>query len=116
MNRRGFLAAILASGMAPAIVKAANIMPIFVSSSAGLVLPSPEPIFVASGGNTLLTIDRITREAALLVGIDDLRELGYDKPAFLKLVNMAVDEMFSGCSVGDTIQIRIPTPYTPRTL
>ena len=39
MNRRGFLQAILAAGMAPAIVSAANIMPVFARAESGLIVP-----------------------------------------------------------------------------
>lgn len=39
MNRRGFLAAILATGVAPAICKAQNLMPVFVRKDSGLLLP-----------------------------------------------------------------------------
>lgn len=63
MNRRGFLLGMLAAGAAPAIVKAANIMPLFVrKEAAGLFIPET----VALGGSTILTIDMITREALRL--------------------------------------------------
>lgn len=39
MDRRGFLGAILAAGVAPAIVNAANLMPIFVRREGGLLAP-----------------------------------------------------------------------------
>ena len=38
MNRRGFMAAILASGVAPAVVRAASLMPVRPLAS-GIVLP-----------------------------------------------------------------------------
>jgi hypothetical protein len=41
MQRRGFLAAMLASGMAPAIVRADSLMRLFVPSR-GLILPSTQ--------------------------------------------------------------------------
>lgn len=40
MNRRGFLSAILAAGIAPAVCKAANLMPVFVRRESGLLLPT----------------------------------------------------------------------------
>lgn len=40
MNRRGFLASILAAGMAPAICKAQSLMPVFARSESGLLLPT----------------------------------------------------------------------------
>lgn len=39
MNRRGFLATMFAACAAPAIVKAANIMPIFMRREGGLLAP-----------------------------------------------------------------------------
>lgn len=39
MNRRSFLCGILAAGIAPAIVKAANIMPVFARRESGLLAP-----------------------------------------------------------------------------
>ena len=39
MNRRNFLKGILAAGIAPAIVKAANIMPVRQISDTGIVQP-----------------------------------------------------------------------------
>ena len=38
-NRRSFMASILAAGMAPAIVHAANLMPVFVRQKSGLFVP-----------------------------------------------------------------------------
>jgi hypothetical protein len=54
MDRRGFLGAILAAGVAPAVVKAASLMPLWVRSESGLIVRS---------GNGLLTIEIITAEA-----------------------------------------------------
>lgn len=39
MNRRGFLGAILAAGAAPAVVKYANLMPMFRRAESGLLTP-----------------------------------------------------------------------------
>lgn len=39
MNRRGFLGAILAAGAAPAVVKYANLMPVFRRAESGLLTP-----------------------------------------------------------------------------
>lgn len=65
MDRRGFLQAILAAGVAPAIVKAANIMPVFSRMQSGLIVPELEVVFsgVVASGNTLLPISMITKEA-----------------------------------------------------
>ena len=48
MNRRGFLGAILAAGVAPAVVKAANIMPVFVRREVGGLLVPGERYFTAT--------------------------------------------------------------------
>ena len=51
MNRRGFLGAILAAGMAPAIVHAANLMPLVVRPS-GLIVPMSMREIIAYDINT----------------------------------------------------------------
>jgi len=64
MDRRGFLSAILAAGVAPALVKAANIMPVFARRESGMLVPSEQ--FVVTeiyGANMLLTPSMVTREA-----------------------------------------------------
>lgn len=60
MNRRGFLGAILAAATAPAIVRIESLMPV-----RQLMLDDwlPTASGVLTRGNTLLTIDMITREA-----------------------------------------------------
>ncbi len=70
MNRRGFLGAMLVAGVAPAIVQAANIMPVFVRKEVGGLLV-PELSFemnvtATELGNRLVTFEEITREALLL--------------------------------------------------
>lgn len=67
MNRRGFLGAILAAGAAPAIVHAANIMPVFMRKEVGGLLV---PNYTATElvGNRLITIEEITREALRILG------------------------------------------------
>lgn len=62
MNRRGFLQGILAAAAAPAIVKAASLMPVFVRKETGGLLVPGWPSEMAVG-NQLLTIEQITREA-----------------------------------------------------
>lgn len=57
MNRRGFLSAILAAGMAPAIVKAANLMPVRPLLPGGSILgidyAKSKPGLVTSEGGIL---------------------------------------------------------------
>lgn len=55
MNRRGFLGAILAAGIAPAVVRASSLMRL-----SGIIVPSTEIIVP---DNKLLTIGMITAEA-----------------------------------------------------
>ena len=66
MNRRGFLLGMLAAGAAPAIVKAANIMPIFVRKEVGGLLVPGWPaemqheqyvVTEVSGGSVLLAVN-----------------------------------------------------------
>ena len=64
MDRRGFLGSLLAAGVAPAVVKIQNLMPIFNRGATGLWMPEQEIVApVLAGGNQILTIDQITKEA-----------------------------------------------------
>ena len=99
MNRRGFLTAMLAAGAAPAIVKAANIMPIFTRrDDLGLLVPQlgPYDVAVPVYGNRLLTIEEITREALRVI---------HQNMTFISSTNRIYDKQFS---IGDTIKIRRP--------
>lgn len=58
MDRRGFLGAILATGVAPAIIRSGILMPI-----KGIIMPMTEEIGAFVGFNTLLTPSMITAEA-----------------------------------------------------
>ncbi len=51
MNRRDFLKGILAAGIAPAIVKAANIMPVRQISDTGIVQPDVTSGYLHVSGN-----------------------------------------------------------------
>jgi hypothetical protein len=81
LSRRGFLGAILAAGAAPAIVKAANIMPVFVRREGGGLIV-PETVVT---GNTLITIDQITREALRIL---------HKQTLFIKSVNRDYERGF----------------------
>lgn len=62
MNRRGFLGAILAGAMAPAVVRASSLMklaPGLEQTTSGLIVPTSR----IRTGNQLLTIEQITNEA-----------------------------------------------------
>lgn len=61
MNRRGFLGAILAAGVAPAIIRGGILMPV-----RQIAIPTTTEI-AAITGNRLLTIDQITREAMIIL-------------------------------------------------
>lgn len=56
MNRRGFLGAILAAGIAPAIVRSKSLM-----RCSGIIVPQTEILFAQ--GNTILTASIIARES-----------------------------------------------------
>lgn len=56
MNRRSFMAAILAGGMAPAIVRASSLMPIFVRRESGLFVPGPAGNYYATPDSAALDI------------------------------------------------------------
>lgn len=92
MNRRGFLHAMLAAGAAPAVVKAANIMPIFVRRDSGLLIA--ESITATEIGNRLITFEEITREALRLM---------HKNMQFVQKVNLDY------ANVGERLVIRKPS-------
>ena len=96
MQRRGFLKAILAAGVAPAFVGSGILMPV-----KALVMPTDEEVLdvVAGQGNTLLTIGMITREAMRIL---------HENRSFVGTINRQFDEAFTG----ETMRIRRPQPWT----
>ena len=58
--------------------------------------------------NTLLTVDKITREALRIL---------HQKATFIGTINRAYDDSFAneGAKIGDTLRIRLPNRYTVRT-
>lgn len=60
MNRRGFLSAILAAGLAPALCKASNLMPVFVRRESGLLVPETHK------GTVITLYDALGRELATI--------------------------------------------------
>lgn len=86
MNRRGFLGAILAAGVAPYVMSGGIgrgvLMP--VTTSQKIVFPTIAETFAVSSGNPLLTIDLITQEALLMLQHNLLSTLKkYDKSFFV---------------------------------
>lgn len=94
MNRRGFLGAILAAGVAPVFIKSNILMPV-----RSIFIPTAEEVAVVSGGNTLLTIDMITREALRILN---------EQSELWKTLNRQWDVG----KKGDTLRIRMPQRYT----
>ena len=95
MNRRGFLrgmAGILAAGAAPAILPSGIIMPIRT-----LISPTLTQV-LDFGGNRLLTIDMITKEALRILN---------GQLCVAWSVNRQFDATFAAPS--DTIKIRLPS-------
>ena len=84
MNRRNFLASILALSAAPAIVRAQSLMRI-----SGIIIPDTETVAAIAGGNSLLTIDMITREALRIL---------HTKMQFLNTMNRDFDESFTSAN------------------
>ena len=71
MNRRGFLAGILAAGMAPALVRAASLMK--VVSPTGLVAPGPQvilgnPGMIVGDVFTIAGVDAVNPETQVDTG------------------------------------------------
>lgn len=99
MNRRGFLGAILAAGVAPAVVKASSLMPVFVRKELGglLVPDGVGGMHVVMRSNSLLTIEMITKESLLILERNLL---------FTKEVNGRYLQKF-----GDRITVRTPQPF-----
>lgn len=94
MNRRGFLLGLGASALAaPAVVKAASLMPV---KAPPLIAP-PRRLYPGYGpGNNLLTIDQITREAI---------RLWLNSNEFIRHMNFEYDKTFE---VGTSLRVRLP--------
>jgi hypothetical protein len=60
-------------------------------------------------GNTLLTVDMITKEALMIA---------HEKATFIGTINREYDDQFAkdggGGKIGDTLRIRNPNAYTRR--
>jgi DMSO reductase anchor subunit len=66
MNRRSFLASILALGAAPAIVRADSLMRV-VARETEIVVPTVNEVAMFAHGNRLLSIETITRQALAML-------------------------------------------------
>ena len=104
MDRRGFLRGILAAAAAPAIVRIGSLMPV-----KSIFVPTTEEVLAFTGatsiggGNTLLSIDLITREALRIL---------YSNMDFLTQVNREYsDELLNVGKRGDSLIIRSPLRY-----
>ena len=95
MDRRGFLHGMLALGAAPAIVRIGSLMPV-----RSIAIPTTAEV-IAVGGNQLLTIDMITREALRILN---------SNLSFIITINKPYDLALSKNS-GDRIVIRRPIAY-----
>lgn len=100
LSRRGFLGGLLAVVSAPAIVRVESLM--VLPASMQIILPEP---IIWTGGNNLLTIQQITREAVRLF---------MNSNAFIKSIDKQYDEEFAaaGARIGDTLRIRFPPDFT----
>jgi hypothetical protein len=93
MNRRGFLQAILAAGVAPAVVGSGVLMPV------RLVAPIQRAVEVVVDtelvvyGNTLLTVSAITREALRILEAEIMKPRPELDPGALARFNAAFDEL-----------------------
>lgn len=96
MNRRGFLSAILAAGVAPAVVKYANIMPVFARAESGLIVP----VSVTDG---LLTVQMITR-----MSLEILEKNLHLQDAILH----PYESEFAAMNIGETLKIRMPRKFS----
>ena len=96
MNRRGFIGSILAIGAAPAIVRASSLMRV-----QGIIVPTLGEVVAVNAGNSLLTIDQITK-VALRVLEKQMRDSG----SILVEGNWVKDPLQS-----NVIRIRRPLTY-----
>ena len=90
MNRRGFLGTMLALGAAPAVVRAESLMAV-------RSLWVPDCKVVTVGGNSILTIEQITRDALRILN------------AQMSLMTGDIYRTFG--KQADALVIRRPEPY-----
>lgn len=98
LTRRGLLTGLVAFATAPAIVRAESLMPIkFVTPEITFALTNPS-------GNSLLTINLITREAVRLF---------VNSNAFIKSIDEQYDCGFATnqARIGSTLRIKLPNAF-----
>jgi hypothetical protein len=97
MNRRGFLGAILAAGVAPAVVKAASLMPIFVRRESGLLAAEFDW--------------KIDLQAARVADLNAEFAEGFDNRTFTEIIqetmNARRDEMVANVSANNALLRKI---------
>ncbi len=99
MNRRGFLQAILAAGVAPAVVGSGVLMPVrrvvVPEWPVGIVsLAAPfQAAENARVGNCLLTVSQITREALRILEAEIMKPHPELDPGALARFNAVFDEL-----------------------
>lgn len=106
MNRRGFLATMLAAGAAPAIVRASSLMK--------LVVPSTEEVIAINGFTSGLGIIPNTFPLSIqMISAEMLRILKSNLESNL-LLTSRVNRSYASQSykIGDTITIRKPQRYS----
>jgi len=96
-TRRGFLGGLLALVAAPAVVRAASLMPV-------RVMPDEEVLVQLARRNSLVTLNQITREAMRLFNSSN---------AFIESLNKHYDDSFAapGAKIGTQVRIRLPSEY-----
>lgn len=110
MNRRGFLGSLLAAAVAPAIVRADSLMRIVPTETT--ILSALEQFVVTSvgSGNTLLTMEEITRQA-LRIAHEKMVFIGHLSHPHHGLKVGDVVTIGGAHKPGDTIRIRVPELY-----
>ena len=98
MNRRGFLGGILALGAAPAIVRADALMKVVPRDLPFELSFTTADMVMPPGGNTILTMEEITREALRVFN----HHIGLMK---------SIDPDFAQQWGGTTVKIRRPPSY-----
>lgn len=94
-SRRGFLSGLLALVATPAIVRAASLMPVSM-------MPDEEVLAQLSKRNSLLTINKITREGV---------RLWKNSNKFLENIDTQYDDAFARSNMKIDTSLRICLPY-----
>ena len=106
MNRRSFMSAIFALGAAPAIVRADSLMRIVVPKPAQLLAFGG--MTTTLGGNSLLTIEMITREALRILHAQGAFVGAINDEYAVRGLNRSIEQW---AAMGDTVTVRVPRKY-----